>query len=97
MGKKILLVLSAILIVASVGGILIWAFFIADSQNGVIPLEGNETIAYTFLTLCLLGMVTIGISISASNEEGKKVSKKAVLSGLGIAVAFFLWRLAVAL
>ena len=95
--KKFFMIISVILLVFGVGGFLVWAFFIADSQNGVIPLEGNETIAYTFLTLCLLGMVTIGISISASNEEGKKVSKKAVLSGLGIAVAFFLWRLAVAL
>src|SRR6476620_888318 len=97
MGKRFFMISSVILLIVGVGGFLVWAFLIADSQNGVIPLEGNETIAYKFLTLCLLGMVTIGISISASNEEGKKVSKKAVLSGLGIAVAFFLWRLAVAL
>jgi hypothetical protein len=97
MGKKFLLVLSAILIVASVGGILIWTFFIADSHNGVIPVKGNEPILYTFLSLALLGMITIGISISASNEEGKKVSKKAILSGLTIAFFFFIWRLAVTL
>ena len=65
--------------------------------DGSIPVKGNEPIIYTFLTLCVLGMITIGITISADKEEGHKVSKKAVLSGLGIAVAFFLWRLAVAL
>ena len=97
MSKKLLLVLSAILIVVSVGGILVWAFFIADTYNGVIPVKGNEPILYTFLALALLGMITIGISISASNEEGKKVSKKAVLSGLAIAFFFFIWRLAVTL
>jgi hypothetical protein len=45
----------------------------------VIPVKGNEPILYTFLGLALLGMITTGISISASNEEGKKVSKKAIL------------------
>jgi hypothetical protein len=63
----------------------------------VIPVKSNELILYTFLVLALLGMITTGISTSASNEEGKKVSKKAILSGLTIAVFLFIWRLAVAL
>ena len=42
--KKFFMILSVILLVFGVGGFLVWAFFIADSQNGVIPLEGNETI-----------------------------------------------------
>jgi hypothetical protein len=63
----------------------------------VIPVKGNELILYTFLVLALLGMITTGISTSASNEEGKKVSKKAILSGLTIAVFLFIWRLAVTL
>ena len=89
--------LSVIFLIVGVGGFVVWAFLIADSQNGVIPLEGNEPIAYTFLVICLMGMVTVGISISADKEEGNKVSKKAVISGIAIAAAFFLWRLAVAL
>jgi hypothetical protein len=63
----------------------------------VIPVKSNELILYTFLVLALLGMITTGISTSASNEEGKKVSKKVILSGLTIAVFLFIWRLAVAL
>jgi hypothetical protein len=63
----------------------------------VIPVKSNELILYTFLVLALLGMITTGISTSASNEEGKKVSKKAILSGLTIAVFLFIWRLAVTL
>ncbi len=97
MSKKFFMIASVILLIAGVGGFLVWAFLIAENKNGIIPLEGNETIAYTFLTLCLIGMVTTGISISADKEKGNKVSKKAVISGLAIAVSFFLWRLAVAL
>jgi len=97
MSKKFLLVLSAILIVVGVGGLLIWVFFIAETQNGSIPVKGNESTLYTFLAITVLGMITTGISMSASNEEGKKVSKKAVLSGLAIAVFFFIWRLSVTL
>ena len=62
-----------------------------------MPVKSNELILYTFLVLALLGMITTGISTSASNEEGKKVSKKAILSGLTIAVFLFIWRLAVTL
>lgn len=95
--KKLYIILSVIFIIFGGGGFLFWAFFIAESQNGSIPVKGNEPIIYTFLTLCVLGMITIGITISADKEEGNKVSKKAALSGLAIAVVFFLWRLSVAL
>lgn len=97
LSKKFFMFLSVIFLIVGVGGFVVWAFLIADSQNGVIPLEGNEPIAYTFLVICLMGMVTVGISISADKEEGNKVSKKAVISGIAIAATFFLWRLAVAL
>lgn len=97
MSKKFFMILSVIFIIFGGGGFLFWAFFIAESQNGSIPVKGNEPIIYTFLTLCVLGMITIGIAISADKEEGDKVSKKAVISGLAIAVVFFLWRLSVAL
>jgi hypothetical protein len=97
MSKKFFIISSVILLIVGGGGFLFWAFFIAESQNGSIPVKGNEPIIYTFLTLCVLGMITIGITISADKEEGNKVSKKAVLSGLAIAVVFFLWRLSVAL
>ena len=97
MSKKFFIIVSVILLAVGGGGFLTWVFLIADSQNGVIPVKGNEPILYTFLVIALLAMVTIGISMSADKEEGDKVSKKAVLSGLAIAVCFFLWRLTVAL
>ena len=95
--KKLYMILSVIFIVFGGGGFLFWAFFIAESQNGVIPVKGNEPIILYLLDVMFTWNDYNWDHYLSFKEEGNKVSKKAVLSGLGIAVAFFLWRLAVAL
>ena len=47
--KKLYMILSVIFIIFGGGGFLLWAFFIAESQNGVIPVKGNEPIAIYIL------------------------------------------------
>ncbi|MBT2642282.1 hypothetical protein J7I80_08600 [Bacillus sp. ISL-41] len=96
MSKKLLTIITGIIIVGTLTGAIIWAISEAD-ENGVIYLEGNENIAYIFLGLSILGLITGSISLRATNDEGDIISKKSVLSGLALAVIFFIWRLSVAL
>lgn len=88
MSKKLLTIITGIIIVCTLTGAIIWAISEAD-ENGKIYLEGNENIAYIFLGLSILGLITGSISLRASNEEGDIISKKSVLSGVALATIFF--------
>lgn len=96
MNKNIMFIISIVTVVIAVGGAIIWVFS-AQNEHGVVTLEGNESIVISFLALGILGLITTAISLTAAKEEGSKVSKKAIYSGLSLAIIFFLWRLVVAL
>lgn len=94
---KFLSILSGIFIIVSVGGILYLAFTASDA-NGVVTLDGNNKTAFiTFGVLGIIGMITTGISMAATREGGNKVSGKAVIAGIALALIFLAWRIAIAL
>lgn len=96
MSKKLLTIITGIIITVTLIGGSIWILSAAD-ETGNIQYEGNEDIFYIFLGLSLLGLITGSIALRATNEEGDIISKKSVLSGLALAAIFFIWRLSVAL
>ena len=96
MSKKLLTIITGIIITVTLVGGSSWILTAAD-ETGNIQYEGNEDIFYIFLGLSLLGLITGSIALRATNEEGDVVSKKSLLSGLALAAIFFIWRLSVAL
>lgn len=96
MSKNLLSIISGTLGVSTILGALIWAYTAAD-ENGTVHLEGNENYAYLFLALGILSLITGSIALRATNEQGDRISKKAIFSGLALAVFFFIWRLSVTL
>jgi hypothetical protein len=96
MSKKLLTIITGIIITVTLIGGSIWILSAAD-ETGNIQYEGNEDIFYIFLGLSLLGLITGSIALRATNEEGDIISKKSVLSGLALAAIFFIWRLSVSL
>lgn len=96
MSKKLLGIISGVLGSTTILGAIIWAYNAAD-ENGTVHLEGNENYAYLFLTLGILSLITGSIALRATNEKGDKISKKAIISGLALALFFFIWRLSVTL
>ena len=44
--KKLYMILSVFFIIFGGGGFLFWAFFIAESQNGSIPVKVDTEVVY---------------------------------------------------
>jgi hypothetical protein len=87
MNKKTLSRIAAVYTILVLGGFLIYAFTIQE----------NWIIVVTFVVLASIGLILAGISAASLRDEGKKVSKKAIYTGLSIAVFFLLWRVSMGL
>ncbi|MGD6845165.1 hypothetical protein ACQCVH_21935 [Bacillus infantis] len=95
MNKKTLSRIAAVYTILVLGGFLIYAFTI--QENWIIDTQKYFNQIVTFVVLASIGLILAGISAASLRDEGKKVSKKAVYTGLSIAVFFLLWRISMGL
>ncbi|MDZ5474421.1 hypothetical protein SM124_22255 [Bacillus sp. 31A1R] len=95
MQNKIITYTSLIFLICVFGGFGIFAFMV--QENGQIDTQEHFSVILTFLVLAIIGFLITAIGLAAKNQEGSKINKRTVFTGIVIAIFFIIWRITVSI